>query len=118
MEVGRMKTGTPARIDRRSIDFSKLVEQEGEMEGRKFSYLDYTVDYSRHLSCYIAYTNLDVHASLEEGFEELGIGGKTLVLSVVETAVFPHHHTLPSYNKNRAPRQWQQCKCALLRQNR
>jgi tRNA uridine 5-carboxymethylaminomethyl modification enzyme len=67
-EVGRMKTGTPARIDGRSIDFSKLVEQPGDQEGRKFSYLDYPVDYSNHRSCYIAYTNLTVHSELEKGF--------------------------------------------------
>ena len=70
MEVGRMKTGTPARIDGRSVDFSKLVEQEGEQEGRKFSFLDYEPDYSNHLSCYIAYTNLEVHSELEKGFEQ------------------------------------------------
>jgi tRNA uridine 5-carboxymethylaminomethyl modification enzyme len=67
-EVGRMKTGTPARIDGRSIDFSKLVEQPGDQEGRKFSYLDYPVDYSNHRRCYIAYTNLTVHSELEKGF--------------------------------------------------
>jgi tRNA uridine 5-carboxymethylaminomethyl modification enzyme len=69
-EVGRMKTGTPARIDGRSVDFTKLVEQPGETEGRKFSFLDYKVDYSKHKSCYIAYTNLTVHSELEKGFEE------------------------------------------------
>jgi len=69
-EVGRMKTGTPARIDGRSIDFDKLVEQPGDMEYRKFSYLDYEMDYSAHRSCYIAYTNLGVHSELEKGFEE------------------------------------------------
>ena len=69
-EVGRMKTGTPARIDGRSIDFSKLIEQPGDMEFRKFSFLDYEVDYSDHRSCYIAYTNLSVHNELEKGFSE------------------------------------------------
>ena len=69
-EVGRMKTGTPARIDGRSIDFSKLIEQPGDMEYRKFSFLDYGVDYSDHRSCYIAYTNLSVHNELEKGFSE------------------------------------------------
>ena len=69
-EVGRMKTGTPARIDGRSIDFSKLLEQTGEKENRKFSFLDYHVDYSHHKSCYIAYTNLTVHSELEKGFEQ------------------------------------------------
>lgn len=69
-EVGRMKTGTPARIDGRSIDFSKLVEQPGDMEHRKFSYLDYEMDYSNHRSCYIAYTNLTVHSELAKGFSD------------------------------------------------
>lgn len=69
-EVGRMKTGTPARIDGRSIDFKKLVEQPGDMEHRKFSYLDYEMDYSNHRSCYIAYTNLTVHSELEKGFTD------------------------------------------------
>lgn len=69
-EVGRMKTGTPARIDGRSIDFDKLLEQAGDKEDRKFSYLDYEIDYSKHLSCYIAYTNLTVHSELEKGFNE------------------------------------------------
>jgi tRNA uridine 5-carboxymethylaminomethyl modification enzyme len=69
-EIGRMKTGTPARIDGRSIQFAKLKEQPGDTEFRKFSYLDYEVDYSRHKSCYIAYTNLEVHHELEKGFDE------------------------------------------------
>jgi tRNA uridine 5-carboxymethylaminomethyl modification enzyme len=69
-EVGRMKTGTPARIDGRSIDFEKLQEQPGDDEERKFSYLDYTLDYSEHRSCYIAYTNLTVHSELEKGFTD------------------------------------------------
>lgn len=69
-EVGRMKTGTPARIDGRSIDFKKLIEQPGDMEYRKFSYLDYEMDYSKHRSCYIAYTNLVVHSELEKGFSD------------------------------------------------
>jgi tRNA uridine 5-carboxymethylaminomethyl modification enzyme len=68
-EVGRMKTGTPARIDGRSIDFKKLTEQQGDNEGRKFSYLDYRVDYSAHKSCYITYTNDRVHEELSRGFE-------------------------------------------------
>lgn len=69
-EVGRMKTGTPARIDGRSIDFTKLQEQPGDLEYRKFSYLDYDMDYSQHKSCYMAYTNLTVHSELKKGFEE------------------------------------------------
>ncbi len=69
-EIGRMKTGTPARIDGRSINFKKLQEQPGDKELRKFSFLDHEVDYSRHKSCFIAYTNLTVHDELEKGFED------------------------------------------------
>ncbi len=67
-EVGRMKTGTPARLDGRTIDFSVMEEQPGDNEGLKFSYLPYEVDYSKHRSCYIAYTNETVHRALEKGF--------------------------------------------------
>ncbi len=69
-EVGRMKTGTPARVDGRTIEFSKLIEQKGDDEGRKFSFLDYEMDYSSHLSCWITYTNLDVHEELKTGLED------------------------------------------------
>jgi tRNA uridine 5-carboxymethylaminomethyl modification enzyme len=69
-EVGRMKTGTPARLDGRTIDFSKLTEQQGDFENRKFSFLDYVPDYSNHKPCYITYTNLSVHENLKLGLEE------------------------------------------------
>ncbi len=69
-KVGRMKTGTPARLDGRTIDFSKMAEQRGDDEGRKFSFLDYDADYSNHKSCYITYTNTDVHSELITGFED------------------------------------------------
>jgi len=69
-DVGRMKTGTPARIDGRSINFSLLTEQEGDHEKRKFSFLEYEPDYSNHKSCYIAYTNLDVHDNIRTGLED------------------------------------------------
>lgn len=68
-DVGRMKTGTPARIDGRSIDFSKMEEQPGDFEGRKFSFLDYEIDYDHHRSCYITYTSPTVHKELERGFQ-------------------------------------------------
>ena len=69
-EVGRMKTGTPARVDGRSIDFSRMTEQPGDSEGRKFSFLDYNIDYSHHRSCFITHTNKDVHDELSLGFKE------------------------------------------------
>ena len=69
-EVGRMKTGTPARIDGRSLDFSKMAEQKGDFENRKFSFLNYKVDYSKHKSCYITFTNPEVHAFLKTGLSD------------------------------------------------
>jgi len=68
-EVGRMKTGTPARIDGRTIDFSRLIEQKGDDEKRKFSFLDYELDYSIHKSCYITHTSEEVHDELRKGFD-------------------------------------------------
>lgn len=67
---GRLKTGTPARIDGRTIDFNKLKEQPGDNENRKFSFLNYEVDYSKHKSCYIAFTNKEVHDILKTGFDD------------------------------------------------
>jgi tRNA uridine 5-carboxymethylaminomethyl modification enzyme len=67
-EVGRMKTGTPARLDGRTIDFSVMTEQPGDQEGRKFSFLEYEVDYTNHRSCYITYTNEKTHEALAKGF--------------------------------------------------
>jgi tRNA uridine 5-carboxymethylaminomethyl modification enzyme len=67
-EVGRMKTGTPARLDGRTINFSEMTEQKGDNEGKKFSFLPYEVDYSYHKSCFITYTNTEAHKELEKGF--------------------------------------------------
>ena len=67
-EVGRMKTGTPARIDGDSIDFSKLQRQDGDADIRRFSYLPDIQNESRQRPCYIAYTNPAVHRILERGF--------------------------------------------------
>lgn len=64
---GRMKTGTPARIDGRTIDFSVLEEQKGDAEIRRFSFLPTALP-ERQLSCFITYTSEEVHEVLREGF--------------------------------------------------
>lgn len=69
-EVGRMKTGTPARIDGRSIDFSKLKEQKGDDEGKCFSFMNDEVEIKNEKSCFIAYTSREVHDILESGLDE------------------------------------------------
>lgn len=68
-DTGRMKTGTPPRIDGRTIDYSQLEEQAGDLEPGKFSYLD-TKTPLQQRSCYITYTNQNVHDILREGFNE------------------------------------------------
>ena len=67
-EVNRMKTGTPARIDGRSIDFEKLQKQDGDVDISKFSYLPDINQKLQQLPCYIAHTNPAVHRILERGF--------------------------------------------------
>lgn len=69
-EVGRMKTGTPARIDARSIDFGRLTEQEGDELPSKFSYSDSTVPVGKQKPCYLVYTSQEVHDTLRHGFED------------------------------------------------
>ncbi|MFC2152816.1 tRNA uridine-5-carboxymethylaminomethyl(34) synthesis enzyme MnmG [Bacteroidota bacterium] len=69
-EVGRMKTGTPARIDGRSINFSKVLEQKGDPEGGQFSFLQHDFVPNNNKSCYITYTDSEVHRILETGFKE------------------------------------------------
>lgn len=66
--TGRMKTGTPVRIDKRSIDFSKLQMQEGDRERNRFSYLPAVDSNLKQLPCFITYTNTAVHEILESGF--------------------------------------------------
>ena len=68
-EVGRMKTGTPARIDGRSVDFSVLEEQPGDAEPSKFSFSTDTQAVKEQRSCYLVYTSPEVHALLREGFD-------------------------------------------------
>lgn len=67
-EAGRMKTGTPVRIDGRSLDYSKMEEQKGDENPQKFSYLD-TPKLKEQRSCYITYTNETVHNILRSGFD-------------------------------------------------
>ncbi|MFY7828920.1 MAG: tRNA uridine-5-carboxymethylaminomethyl(34) synthesis enzyme MnmG [Flectobacillus sp.] len=68
-EAGRMKTGTPPRVDARSLDFSKMEEQKGDENPAKFSYLD-TEPLKEQRSCWITYTNQEVHDILKTGFEK------------------------------------------------
>jgi tRNA uridine 5-carboxymethylaminomethyl modification enzyme len=67
-ESRRMKTGTPVRVDGRSLDFSKMEEQKGDEIPGKFSFTG-TAHVSKQRSCFLAYTNLEVHAILRKGFD-------------------------------------------------
>ncbi|MEQ9402301.1 MAG: tRNA uridine-5-carboxymethylaminomethyl(34) synthesis enzyme MnmG [Cyclobacteriaceae bacterium] len=69
-ESGRMKTGTPPRVDGRSLNYDRMEEQEGDELPGKFSYLDSTRPLSTQRSCHITYTNSDVHDILQTGFEK------------------------------------------------
>jgi tRNA uridine 5-carboxymethylaminomethyl modification enzyme len=69
LEAGRMKTGTPPRVDGRSLDYSKMEEQLGDDNPEKFSYLDSTSPLQAQRSCWITYTNKEVHQTLETGFD-------------------------------------------------
>lgn len=68
-EVGRMKTGTPARIDGRTVDFSKLIEQKSDEHG-KFSFNPNVTTLLPRRSCFIAHTNKLVHEELRKGFSD------------------------------------------------
>lgn len=67
--VERMKTGTSARIDGRTIDFSIMTEQKGDDEGRTFSFMTYPSYIKEQRSCFITHTNPDVHDELRRGLE-------------------------------------------------
>ena len=68
-EAGRMKTGTPPRVDARSLDFSKMIEQPGDASPEKFSYLSSTQPLQHQKSCYMSYTSQEVHDLLRTGFD-------------------------------------------------
>ena len=67
-EAGRMKTGTPPRVDGRSLDYSKMEEQPGDQNPETFSYLD-TKPLCKQRSCYLTYTSKEVHDLLRDGFD-------------------------------------------------
>ena len=67
--VERLKTGTSARIDGRTIDFSVMTEQKGDEEGRTFSYISQEYKKIQQMSCFITHTNEEVHEVLRKGLE-------------------------------------------------
>jgi tRNA uridine 5-carboxymethylaminomethyl modification enzyme len=69
-EAGRMKTGTPPRIDGRSLNYERMEEQKGDENPGKFSYSEETSAPIEQRSCYITYTNKDVHEVLKTGFDK------------------------------------------------
>ena len=68
-EAGRMKTGTPPRVDGRSLDYSKMIEQPGDENPEKFSYLASTEPLQNQRSCHMSYTSKEVHELLRTGFD-------------------------------------------------
>jgi tRNA uridine 5-carboxymethylaminomethyl modification enzyme len=68
-ESGRMKTGTPPRVDGRSLDYSKMIEQPGDAQPEKFSYLESIKPLKEQRSCHMTYTSPEVHNLLREGFD-------------------------------------------------
>ena len=68
-DSGRMKTGTPPRVDGRSLDYTKMAEQPGDKNPEKFSYSDITKPLTNQRSCHMTYTSEQVHDLLREGFD-------------------------------------------------
>ncbi len=68
-ESGRMKTGTPPRVDGRSLDYSKMIIQPGDENPKKFSFSDETQSLTHQLDCHMTYTSEEVHDLLREGFD-------------------------------------------------
>jgi len=77
--TGRLKTGTPVRIDGRSIDFSKMQEQSGDENVGKFSFLPNIKSKLEQKSCWITYTNESVHSILKEGFADSPMYNGTII---------------------------------------
>lgn len=69
-ESGRMKTGTPPRVDGRTLDYTKMERQDGDINPSKFSYLPDIQPVKNQIPCYITYTNESVHEILRTGFDE------------------------------------------------
>lgn len=69
-ESGRMKTGTPARLDARTIDFDRLEPQYGDEKPAKFSFSDETAPVTDQMPCYLVYTSPEVHETLRSGFAD------------------------------------------------
>ncbi|ACE05713.1 hypothetical protein Aasi_0274 [Candidatus Amoebophilus asiaticus 5a2] len=69
-ESGRMKTGTPPRVDSRTLDYTCMEEQPGDENPSKFSFLDSTIPLTKQRSCHVTYTNKRVHELLEKGFDQ------------------------------------------------
>ena len=68
--IRTLKTGTPVRIDARSVDFTQLEEQKGDADPQLFSYLPHMTPPTQQLSCWIGYTNENVHEILKTGFDK------------------------------------------------
>ena len=68
-ESGRMKTGTPPRVDGRSLDYSKMIPQPGDLNTSKFSYSNLTTNLTHQRDCHMTYTSPEVHNLLREGFD-------------------------------------------------
>lgn len=68
-EAGRMKTGTPPRVDGRSLDYSKMIEEGGDADPQKFSYLEEIQPLQQQRSCWMTYTSEQVHEVLRSGFD-------------------------------------------------
>ena len=69
-ESGRMKTGTPPRVDGRSLDYSKMIPQPGDTHPEKFSFLPVTQPLTQQRDCYMTYTSEEVHNILRTGFDQ------------------------------------------------